>query len=66
MDGLWFSQVGEGHNVACLVVIALFVGDPHLDAGDQYRRGDIGQILHRLIEMVVEVVRQEEVTVLIV
>ena len=51
---LRFTQIHESGNIARLVVIAPFVGDPHLDFVNRYAAGDIRQRLHRLFVAVAE------------
>ena len=34
-----FTEVGECHHIACLIVAAAFVGDPHFHTGDVYTGG---------------------------
>ena len=60
------TQVGESHDVTCLLVVTAFVGDPHLDLVDRSTRCDVRHRLHGLFVMIAEEMGEEEMAVLVV
>ena len=60
------GKVGKGHNITRVVVVAAFVGYPHLYAVYAHARYDGGQLGHRTVVVVAEIVGKEEVLVLVV
>ena len=59
-------QVRKGDDIARLIVVTALVRHPHLDLRDLYTGGNGWQIRHELIVIVTEIMRQEEVTILII
>ena len=63
---LLLGKVGEGHNVTRVVVVAAFVGYPYLYAVYAHTRYDGGQLGHRAVVVVAEIVGEEKVLVFVV
>ena len=61
-----FTYIHESHQVARLIVVALLVGYPHLNARDVDSRSDERQSLGVFVVGVVEILCEEEVAVLVV
>ncbi len=61
-----FTDIGKGNNITCLIVITALIGHPHLNLIDLRSAGDVWHRCHRLLVMVAEEMREEEVAVLIV
>ena len=61
-----FGYIGECHDVARIVVVACLVGYPNLDAVYGHAREHCGQLRHRTVVVVAEVVSEEKVLVLVV
>ena len=60
------AEVGQRHNVAGVGSVARLVGHPDLHAVDGDAGGEVGQLAHARVVMVVEILREEEVAVLLV
>ena len=60
------GQVGKSDHVARLVIVRPLVRHPNFHLADRDRRRDRVQVLHRLVVTVAEIVRQEEVAVLVI
>ena len=63
---LLLAQVCEGDDVTAVGGGTRLVGDPHLHAVDLHTRGEVRQLRHRLVVVLAEVLRKEEVAVLLV
>ena len=61
-----FSEVRKGNNIARLVVVAAFVGDPDLNLIDRESARYIRHTRHRLFVVVAEEMTQEEMSILVV
>ena len=60
------GQVCKGNNIAGVVGGSVLIGHPHLNAVDTDTAEDIGQLLHVCVVLIAEIMRKEEVAVLIV
>ncbi len=60
------TEVGEAHKVARLLILPTLVGDPHLDARNVDTGGYEGELGSEAVVVGVEVLREEEVPVLVV
>ena len=65
---LWviLTQVGQRHDITCLIIITTFVGYPHFNAVNRHTTRNIRQRLHSLLIIVAEIITQEEVAILII
>ena len=65
---LWIilAQVGQRHDITCLIIIATFVGYPHFNAVNRHTTRNIRQRLHSLLIIVAEIITQEEVAILVI
>ncbi len=61
-----FSQVCECHHISGLVIAAAFIRYPDFNACDVYTRRHIGQTCSEFVVVLIEILRQEEMTVLVV
>ena len=61
-----FAEVGEGDDVAGVVVIASFVGDPDFHFCDFGAGGYEGEFGHGFVVAIAEEVSEEEVSVVVV
>ena len=60
------TQIGQRNNVTRVGVVTRLIGHPHLHTVDLHARQHVGQLRHRLVVVLTEVVGEEEVTVLLV
>lgn len=63
---LALADVGEGHEVAALRIVALLVGYPDFDARYLYARRHVGQLRREVVVVVAEILGQKEVAVLVI
>ena len=60
------AQIGKGNDIACLLVVAPFVGDPYFNLVDLDAAGYIRHARHRFFVSVTEEMGEEEMSVLVV
>ena len=63
---LVFSQIGQRNDVACVGGRSRLVGHPYLHAVDGDAGGDVGQCAHGGIIVAAEILREEEMAVLLI
>ena len=60
------SEIGESHDISCIVGVSRLIGHPYLHTVDGDTCGQIGQCFHGAIVSSPEIFREEEVSVFLI